>query len=254
MTGAGSSLFLSCQLASISSQSTCSRMLAQQATPPSETLPLPIPSNNSSSSDGSDLARRCRQLARSFGHGAVVEQQFVGQGSVRESHSHSPVRASPNTSPARSPRLTSSLFPLSPTGKIQPPLSPRSSSYPTPEGSFILSEIMEEEGGDEAAKSRRIAVPSGALSETETSDVEQGAKGRQGSRTGSRMTALNSLKLAGDSECRPFSASPPALCFLEPNRDLSFEQTWTKRCSAPPSETAFPTLNLMSGLSMENCW
>ncbi|ORY91566.1 hypothetical protein BCR35DRAFT_298770 [Leucosporidium creatinivorum] len=186
------------------STSTCSRMMAQQATPPTESLPLPIPSNSSStvsphshshSHSQDDLARRCRQLARSFGHGAVVEQQFGSHGAVRESHS--PLRASPNTSPARSPRLTSSLFPLSPTGKIQPPLSPRSSSYPTPEGSFILSEIMEEEGGDDAIK-RRIAASSGALSETEASDVEQGAKARQGSRTSSRMTALNSLKLGGE--------------------------------------------------------
>lgn len=190
-------------------------MMTQQAPPPSETLPLPIPSNSSSgtsphSRSQDDLALRCRQLARSFGHGAVVEQQFGSHGSVRDSHSHSPLRASPNTSPARSPRLTSSLFPLSPTGKIQPPLSPSSSSYPTPEGSFILSEIMEEEGGDEAAKSRRIAAPSnsGALSDTEVSDVEQGAKGRQGSRTGSRMTALNSLKLGGESESFPPFSTP----------------------------------------------
>jgi hypothetical protein len=237
-------------------------MATQQATPPSETLPLPIPSNSSSGTSPhtsraqDDLALRCRQLARSFGHGAVVEQQFGSQGNTRDSHSHSPLRASPNTSPARSPRLVSSLFPLSPTGKIQPPLSPSSSTYPTPEGSFILTGIMEEEGGDDS--SRRIAAPSsnsGALSDTAVSDMEQGAKGRQGSRTGSRMTALNSLKLGGESE---WSSPPPRDLLLEPNLALWLtfplrRQTWTRRCFALLSGMAFRTLSSTSGSSTASC-
>lgn len=200
---------------------------SQQATPPSEgSKPLPITRNANSqttphhSSKEDDLARRCRQLARSVGHGAVVETQFGSTTSNTGRDSPSPVRASPSGSPARSPRISgSSLFPLSPTGKpLPPPISPRS-SYPTPEGSFTLNEIQEEpSGGDALASiandasnrpSLSAVISSGALS-TDEEDLPIGRV--KTSRTSSRMTALNSLKLSGESEPR----FPPFSSYLEP--------------------------------------
>ncbi|GAA5911450.1 hypothetical protein JCM5296_004737 [Sporobolomyces johnsonii] len=99
---------------------------------------------------GDALTARCRALARSFGEAAVHEDpQFDHSASSDTTASKnppsSPNRSSSSPSPSRRSSVSGGLSPLSPT-------SPRhlaSSLFhapPTPEGSFILDEILEEEG------------------------------------------------------------------------------------------------------------
>ncbi|KAK4057934.1 hypothetical protein OIO90_001153 [Microbotryomycetes sp. JL221] len=156
-----------------------------------------------------ELSRKCRMLARSVGHDAVHEQQ---QGSLE--HSTSPFalqrdsnRSSSTSSPqSRSPRLQYShhgLSPLSPSSKLPPP-SPRSSvnaaslAYPTPEGSFVLSNIREEDLASTATTlaSERSLHPHQQREEEEDDEVSDLDSYMMGDRRRlSSHTTLGSLQI-----------------------------------------------------------
>ncbi|GAA6029843.1 hypothetical protein JCM8097_001075 [Rhodosporidiobolus ruineniae] len=107
----------------------------------------PVLSPMTSSSSQEDLASRCRRLAFKLGHDAVNDDPAFA-------HEAPPTPTSPSGSPSRllpSPRSASSAF----SPQLLSPLSPRSTPLhppPTPEGSFLLSEILEEENEDNTPK------------------------------------------------------------------------------------------------------
>ncbi|GAA5952497.1 hypothetical protein JCM21900_005329 [Sporobolomyces salmonicolor] len=87
-----------------------------------------------------DLTARCRALARSFGEAAVLEDPHFDH-----SASYDPSGAASSPSPGRRSSVSGGYSPLSPTSPRHL-ASPLFHAPPTPEGSFVLDEILEEEG------------------------------------------------------------------------------------------------------------
>ncbi|GAA6005066.1 hypothetical protein JCM10207_008500 [Rhodosporidiobolus poonsookiae] len=153
-----------------------------------------------------DLSARCRLLARSFGHDAVQDDPvFVHADEPRTPES----RQSPSASPGRSPHTASSAF---------SPLSPRSGHTalhppPTPEGSFILSEILEEGEGESTPKVEK--------SEPGTSSLGVSIPAQEG-QYGTSATADDELSL--NSNSHGFGAQRRKSSFTGGVRDVLAEQ------------------------------
>ncbi|BGP15006.1 hypothetical protein JCM10213_002850 [Rhodosporidiobolus nylandii] len=106
------------------------------------------PLGTAPSPTSSDLSSRCRQLAHRLGHDAVeADPVFVHPG--ERPVPDSPRRHSPSASPGRFSPLIS---PRSGHAQLHPP--------PTPEGSFILDTLVEEDGGTDTPKAENVATAS----------------------------------------------------------------------------------------------
>ncbi|GAA5906659.1 hypothetical protein JCM6882_008087 [Rhodosporidiobolus microsporus] len=144
-------------------------------------------------SPSDSLSARCRALAHRFGSEAVHDDpSFAHPSNDKDA---SPTRSSPHGSPGRSPRTASGssaafsplVSPRSGHGQLHPP--------PTPEGSFVLGEIIEEEN----EVTPRVEVTSlefadaGASGGPKSLGVGEGAYGT--SATADDEASVNSLQL-----------------------------------------------------------